>query len=669
MFHRFAKIRVGAVGGALLVSTVVAAGGCGSAFDSDDCAESRTCAASGGGGGGGGNAESTQAGQSSDQVPLAGNSSGGSGGETGTDQTGGVGGDVSEPVCESGLKACAGECVDANADSDNCGACDNACGTGSICLRAVCKRCPAKNIGCDGQCVDPATDITFCGASGDCRGENRGATCTESEICGDGVCLSEDANLDSLSLDPAPLSPDFSPDHLSYKASFSYFEPFMRLRASPSAGDSTMSYADVAFTADDSVEVDLPYSEALLPAVSVEVTAPSGKTQTYEIALERAALGTTYVKPFNTRAGFGFGSSVAIAGDTAVFGAPSENSYFGGIDGNDTMAGTASGAAYVATRTANGKWARQAFIKADSAAEGAKFGTSVAVDGDTIAIGAPGVAPEGAVFVFARSGTTWSQQAKLLPPKAGVDTEFGTRVAVQGDRLIVSPSSSEAVAYLGGAAYAYTRTGSTWKADSNHPIPAKSHFSSYDLYGYRLSLSGDRVAVSEYQGESSVFVMLHGASGWSLESAVSLPSGVLAQAEVSLDGDTLAATAPGVVHIFTRSGASWAKETSLTPFDQAANDGFAASVALHGNLLVVGSSCTGCVGGISTFVRTSQGWSDGAFIKAKDLVAGDAQGAAVAVSGTRIAMGSPLEDSNAKSFNQNSANNSALDSGAAFIFE
>jgi len=92
-------------------------------------------------------------------------------------------------------------------------------------------------------------------------------------------------------------------------------------------------------------------------------------------------------------------------------------------------------------------------------------------------------------------------------------------------------------------------------------------------------------------------------------------------------------------------------------------------VALKGDLLVVGSGCDSCSGGVSTFVRSGDTWKSGTFVKWNKLDAGDALGFAVALSGNRIIAGAPHEDSNATSFYQDTANNSVNDSGAAFIFE
>jgi hypothetical protein len=637
-----------------LASAGLAAAGCGSSFES--CLETRTCPVADSASGAGGE----------DATPSGGSGAVDTGGGSGTAGTG------ANPSCDEGLDACGAECVDTQTDAAHCGSCKNACAVDAICEEGACVACPAGNIGCDGQCVDPMADTEFCGASGACEGEARGTACAQGALCSSGQCVSDDASLKSLSLTPAALAPAFSPSTLAYEASFAYFEPHLSLAASPASSDAKVTLDGKAFDPAEGLQVTATPEEDA-PALNLEVTAESGKKQAYGVTLKRAALATTYFKAFNSRKEFAFGSSVAIDRDTVVVGAPAEDSYTGGVDGNESSTGaTGAGAAYVAFRGANGKWTRQAYLKADNPAQGDEFGTAVAVAGDTIAVGAPFKNDgAGAVYVFARTGTGWAQQAMITEPSSETSNWFGSAVALTGDQLIVSTPRSNAIAYQAGAVYSFTRTGSTWKADAKHPSPAAAKLTSYAGFGYRLSLSGDRVAVSEERATGSVFVMLRSGSSWTLEQAVTLSGSAFTEAKVALDADTLAVSAPGVVHVLTRSGSVWSKQVSLNAFNAAATNGFGASLALQGDLLVVGSGCIGptCKGALSTFVRDGATWKSGAFVTPANLEQADSLGASVAVSGTRIVAGAPGEDSNSTSFNQSAANNLAPQAGAAFIFE
>jgi hypothetical protein len=126
-----------------------------------------------------------------------------------------------------------------------------------------------------------------------------------------------------------------------------------------------------------------------------------------------------------------FGVSVSIAGDYAIIGANEGT-------GNAAL----TGCAYVFLRSGS-TWAQQAkLIAADGvAADVASFGESVSISGDVAVVGAPksniGVLPnQGAAYVFVRSGTTWTQQAKLTATDGAATDEFGISVAIDGDYTV-----------------------------------------------------------------------------------------------------------------------------------------------------------------------------------------------------------------------------------------
>lgn len=625
------------------------AAGCGASFES--CTETRTCApeAEDAGGAGGEPTMRANAGASG--------SSGGAAGEAPT-------------ACGADETPCGVECVDVNVDVDHCGSCTTACADNAVCEAGSCRACPNGQLGCDGECVDPLADVTFCGATGRCLGADRGVACTAGDLCQAGACVSDSAALRSLSLAPATLSPEFGDKTLAYEASFPFYTQHLTLQAVPASEKATVTAGGVPVGSEGTTFTPTPEQE--LQSLRVDVKAESGAKQAYELALSRAPVSTTYVKAYNSRAGFRFGSSVAIDGDTVVVGAPSEDGAATGIDGDDSQGGYPdTGAVYVMVREPNGKWSRQAYIKPAELVKGALFGRAVSIAGNTIAVGAPGLMTAneytGAVYIFVREGSTWSQQA-LLPGKATESGQLGSAVALNGDHLIASAPYSRLLGYEVGALYAYTRTGTTWKADVASPNPPSQEFSGYNWFGYRLGFSGDRVIASGGQ-LATVFVMLRSGTAWTVEQAINLPGGVLSKSSVAIDGDTLAVSAPGVVHVFTRSGSTWTKQASLTSFNENTTEGFGASLALKGDLLVVGSGCDKCQGGFSTFVRDGHTWKDGAYVPTQFIDAGDAHGAAVALSGTRIVVGGPGEDGNGKGFNPNGANNSFADAGAAYIYE
>ena len=166
-----------------------------------------------------------------------------------------------------------------------------------------------------------------------------------------------------------------------------------------------------------------------------------------------------YLKASNTDMDDRFGYSVAISGDTLVVGALNEASNATGINGDQgNNSADRAGAAYVFTRSGT-TWSQQAYLKASNTDAEDLFGWSLAISGDTLVVAArhedsnaTGINGDqgdnseqnaGAVYVFTRSGMTWSQQAYLKASNTEGDENrfrgdvFGASVTVSGDTLVV----------------------------------------------------------------------------------------------------------------------------------------------------------------------------------------------------------------------------------------
>jgi hypothetical protein len=179
-----------------------------------------------------------------------------------------------------------------------------------------------------------------------------------------------------------------------------------------------------------------------------------------------------YLKASNTGATDLFGYSIALEGETIVVGAFGESSSATGVGGNQANdSASFSGAAYVFTRS-SGTWTQQAYLKASNTDGGDDFGWSVALDGDTIVVGAVGEASgatgvdgdqtddsasfSGAAYVFTRSGVIWSQLAYLKKSDAGgAQDQFGSSVASDGDTIVAGAINESSLAENSGAAYVF----------------------------------------------------------------------------------------------------------------------------------------------------------------------------------------------------------------------
>jgi hypothetical protein len=311
---------------------------------------------------------------------------------------------------------------------------------------------------------------------------------------------------------------------------------------------------------------------------------------------------------------------VAISENTIVVGAWREDSAATGVNGNQSNDGSLdSGAVYVFVRNGS-TWSQQAYLKASNTGPEDFFGEAVAISGDTIVVGASaedggarGVNgnqnneagyDSGAAYVFVRSGTNWSQQAYLKPSNADPDDRFGQGVAVDGDTVVVGALSESSKArqvngnqadnsaHHAGAAYVFARNGTNW---SQQAYLKAFNAEAGDSFGYPVGISGDTVVVGA-QSESS-------------------------------DGTNASnnnAFGAGAAYVFARGGTNWIQHAYL----KASNPG-------------------GGVPGLS---------------------AGDIFGCGVAVSADTVVVGAYLEDSDAKGVNGDQSNNSAADSGAAYAY-
>ena len=148
-------------------------------------------------------------------------------------------------------------------------------------------------------------------------------------------------------------------------------------------------------------------------------------------------------------AGNQFGNPVAVDGDTAVI----------GVSADDDNGGD-SGSAYVFTRDA-GVWTEQQKLAASDGAAGDLFGVSVAVDGDTAVIGAffdddNGI-NSGSAYVFTRSGTAWTQQAKLTASDGAAGDRFGDSIGISENTMVVGTPFDDDIGNDSGSAYIFQR--------------------------------------------------------------------------------------------------------------------------------------------------------------------------------------------------------------------
>ena len=319
-----------------------------------------------------------------------------------------------------------------------------------------------------------------------------------------------------------------------------------------------------------------------------------------------------------------FGYSVAVDGDTMVVGAPG--------DGNDT------GAAYVFTRQ-SGAWSQVAKLTASDGAASDRFGTSVAVDGDTVVVGAGWAndTESGAAYVFTKpSSGGWAdatETAKLTASDGADGDDFAASVSVDGDTVVVGAWQTDHIDTSSGAAYVFTKPGTGWADATETAKLTASHGAAYDEFAYSVGVEGDTVVVGAYgdddDGESSgaAYVFTRPANGWistTTETAKLTPSdGAYGGGfgwSVAVDGDTVVVGATpedtnGSAYVFTKPATGWTStstSTKLTASDGAATDDFGWSVTVDGDTVVVGAHQDNDNGNYSgaAYVYEVSDWTD-----------------------------------------------------------
>lgn len=513
------------------------------------------------------------------------------------------------------------------------------------------------------------------------------------------------------------------------------------------------------------------YKETLLLASTSEIPIPfcgfrvSNAPKLWE--------AQSYLKASNANPGDLFGNSVAISGETIVVGAPGEASNQTTITNGSTASSdnslSSAGAAYVYKRFGT-SWSQEAYLKPSNLGGTDQFGVSVAIDGDSIVVGAnqedsnqttitnapnpitpnEGATDAGAAYVFQRSGTTWAEQAYLKPSNMGANDQFGVSLAISGDTIAVgaffedsnqtsitngSPAPAIEGATDSGAVYVFQRSGTTW-AEQSYLKPSNTGAS--DRFGVSVDISKDTIVVGANLEASNQITITNGSGAsvdnsaanagaayvfrrtgvsWIQEAYLKAPNAEAGDqfgTAVAIDGDTIvvgafseasnqttitngttassdnSATLAGAAYVFQRTGSTWSHQAYLKPPNVGADDRFGIKVAIEGNTILVGSifednnqttvtngtipnddNSLSNAGAVYVFDRSGSTWAFRAYIKAPNGDVEDRFGNAISFSGDTAVVGVNQEDSNQNTITNGpnaSSDNSALQSGAAYVF-
>jgi Big-like domain-containing protein/FG-GAP repeat protein/K319-like protein len=299
-------------------------------------------------------------------------------------------------------------------------------------------------------------------------------------------------------------------------------------------------------------------------------------------------------------------TSVAISDDFAIMGVP----YYG----RRGSLSRGQGSVWVFKRE-GATWVFHSKLKMPDELEFVSFGTtqtgcfgySVAIDGNTIAVGSPLVQTDdflpGAVYLFKFNGAYWAQEAKLVPSDAIDWSRFGSSVGVSGDSLIVGSSQAMYDGIQSGAAYMFTFDGNNWTEQAKL-VPNPPSSSSY--FGGSVDIDGDTALIgAPYATNGGVqtglaYVFNRNGSLWSQQAL--LTSGDAAEGDdfgksVSVSGNHAVIGSPkaynggfqwGAAYLFKRNGTFWEELTKQVPTDTAEYVSFAHAVSIDGDTAMVG---------------------------------------------------------------------------------
>ena len=308
-----------------------------------------------------------------------------------------------------------------------------------------------------------------------------------------------------------------------------------------------------------------------------------------------------------------------------------------------------------------------------------RFGGSVAVDGDTVVVGAPEAHNwKGAAHVFVWESGAWSQIANLTASDGGEDGHFGNSVAIDGDTIVVGASWHDNYGSQSGMVYVFTKPASGGWATANETAKlAPSDGDTYDRFGDSVAVEGDTVVVGAPWGDDiygsgpgSVYLFTKPATGW----ATATETAKLTASDgttyfggsVALDGDTIVVGERGGTYLFIKPPTGWADATEtarLTASDRTSGDDFGYSVAVDGDIIVIGARYDDDngfhSGSVYLFTKPASGWvtdTQTAKLTPSDGAASERFGYSVAVDGDTVVVGAPWDDDN------------GLYSGSAYLF-
>ncbi len=304
-------------------------------------------------------------------------------------------------------------------------------------------------------------------------------------------------------------------------------------------------------------------------------------------------------------------------------------------------------------------------ILLDHRAWGDWFGMAVAGSGDTAVIGSPVRSSErkkGSAYVYERAGSDWTGPFRLRAPSGSRGDQFGKSVAIDGDTIVVGAPADDDGGANGGAAYVFERESGGWALTQQL---LSADVSPGDALGISVAVSGDTIVVGSLT--PGAYVFRRGEDGWT-EEATLVGSSLRTQDaafSVAVDGGTVAVGSTAAVGDLLRSGAAfvfvrsagaragratWRETTRLISPSERPDERFGSSVSVRKRTLVVGASGesrpTELQGRAFVYRKKARKWTLATTLTGDGSTDGstDYFGLSVATNGKQVVVGAPWED-------------------------
>lgn len=296
------------------------------------------------------------------------------------------------------------------------------------------------------------------------------------------------------------------------------------------------------------------------------------------------------------------------------------------LEGNTLMVGALKGAGEVYVFTGSGKnWRTPPVKLGKPPLVDSGFGVSVALSGNNALVGASGTCcSNGTAYVYTGSGLNWYWWATLIAEDGAGSDAFGSSVALDGNTAVVGAYMKDG---RKGAAYVFTRSNTGWSRGVR--LALLEPLISGDYFGWSVALSGDTVLVGAH-GKKAAYIFTRTGATWSQQAKLTVndPSIIDLGYSVALSADTALVGAPkhdrtlgGEVYAFTGSGANWSPPTKLVPVTGGTSPDFGYCIALNGDKALFGARTEPFAPGKAyTFIGSGTNWTPDKTFRANDDV-------------------------------------------------